>query len=155
MPRWTLLFGLMLVGACKAQPAATVAEPSRGHPDTAVETKEKTMYLTVGEQRFAVTLADTDAARAFAAQLPLTLDMADLNGNEKHADLALALPSDAIRPGTIQNGDVMLYRSRTVVVFYASFRSSYAYTRLGRVDEPGELLDALGSGDAQVRFTIE
>ena len=52
------------------------------------------MWMTVGEHRFAITLADTDAARAFAAQLPLTLDMAELNGNEKHADLSQALPDE-------------------------------------------------------------
>ena len=50
------------------------------------------MWMTVGERRFAVTLADNAAARAFAAQLPLTLDMSELNGNEKHADLPKTLP---------------------------------------------------------------
>ena len=44
------------------------------------------MWLTVGECRFAITVTDNAAARAFTAQLPLTLDMSELNGNEKHAD---------------------------------------------------------------------
>lgn len=113
------------------------------------------MWMTVGERRFAVTLADTDAARAFSARLPLTLDMADLNGNEKHADLAQPLPVDSIRPGTIHSGDLMLYGSRTVVVFYETFRSSYTYTRLGRVDDPVALHDALGPRNSRVRFSIE
>lgn len=111
------------------------------------------MWMIVGERRFAITLADTAAARAFAAQLPLTLDMADLNGNEKHADLPKALPADASRPGTIHNGDLMLYGSNTVVVFYETFRSSYSYTRLGWVDDPGDLSRALGRREAQVAFT--
>ena len=55
------------------------------------------------------------AARAFAAQLPLTLDMSELNGNEKHADLPKALPANASRPGTIRNGDLMLYGADTLV----------------------------------------
>lgn len=38
-------------------------------------------------------------ARAFVAQLPLTLDMPDLNGNEKHVKLPRALPTNATRPG--------------------------------------------------------
>lgn len=58
------------------------------------------------------------AARAFAAQLPLTLDMADLNGNEKHVELPKALPVSASRPGAIRQGDLMLYGSTTLVVFY-------------------------------------
>ena len=102
------------------------------------------MWMTVGERRFAITLADNAAARAFAALLPLTLDMTDLNGNEKHVSLPKALPANASRPGTIRNGDLMLYGSDTLVVFYLTFDSSYSYTRLGRVDDPATLAQALG-----------
>lgn len=110
------------------------------------------MWMTVGEVRFAVTLTDTLAARAFAAQLPLTLDMAELNGNEKHAELSKALPTNASRPGTIRTGDLMLYGSNTLVVFYSTFDSSYSYTRLGRVDDPAGLAQALGRRDVRVVF---
>lgn len=111
------------------------------------------MWMTVGERRFAITLADTAAARAFAVRLPLTLDMAELNGNEKHADLARALPTDASGAGTIHNGDLMLYGSDTVVVFYKTFRSSYSYTRLGRMDDPSDLAKALGQRGVRVMFS--
>jgi hypothetical protein len=111
------------------------------------------MWMSVGERRFAITLTDNAAARAFAAHLPLTLDMSELNGNEKHADLREALPANASRPGTIRNGDLMLYGTNTVVVFYATFNSSYSYTRLGRVDEPADLPQALGRGGVRVVFS--
>ena len=111
------------------------------------------MWMTVGERRFAITPTDNAAARAFAAQLPLTLDMSELNGDEKHADLRTALPTSASRPGTIRNGDLMLYGTNTVVVFYETFDSSYAYTRLGRVDDPVELPLALGRGGVRVGFS--
>ena len=61
----------------------------------------------VGERRLAITLTDSAAARAFAAQLPLRLDMSELNGNEKHADLPKPLPANANRSGTIRNGDAV------------------------------------------------
>ena len=111
------------------------------------------MWMTIGERRFAITPADTDAARAFAAMLPLTLDMEELNGNEKKKELPIPLPSDASRPGTIRNGDVLLWGSRTVVVFYRTFESSYAYTRLGRVDDPAGLPQSLGRDDVRVVFS--
>jgi hypothetical protein len=111
------------------------------------------MWMTVGERRFAITLADNAAARAFAALLPLALDMAELNGNEKHAELPKALPANPIRPGTIRNGDLMLYGSHTMVVFYLTFDSSYSYTRLGRVDDPAGLSEALGRRGVRVVFT--
>jgi hypothetical protein len=123
---------------------------------TRVAKKEKTrMWMTVGERRFVVTLAENDTGRAFAARLPLTLEMAELNGNEKHADLPEALPANASRPGTIRKGDVLLYGTRTVVVFYASFSSPYAYTRIGRIEDPGPLAAALGPGAARVSFSVE
>jgi hypothetical protein len=111
------------------------------------------MWMTVAERRFAITLTDNAAARAFAAQLPLTLDMSELNGNEKHAALPKALPANPSRPGTIRNGDLMLYGSDTLVVFYLTFNSSYSYTRLGRVDDPDGLSDALGPRSVQVVFS--
>ena len=111
------------------------------------------MWMTVGERRFAITLANNAAARAFAAQLPLTLDMSELNGNEKHAELPKALPGKASRPGTIRNGDLMLYGKETLVVFYSTFDSSYSYTRLGRVNDPAGLAKALGRRGVRVFFS--
>ena len=80
--------------------------------------------MAVGERRFAVTLADTEAARAFVAQLPLTLDMPDLNGNEKHVKLPKPVPASATRPGPIRNGDLMLWGADTLVVFYLPDRAA-------------------------------
>ncbi len=113
---------------------------------------ESRVWMTVGERRMAVTLADTQAARAFAARLPLSLDMSDLNGNEKKVDLPTALPANPSRPGTIRNGDLLLYGANTVVLFYLTFDSPYAYTRLGRVENPDGLAQALGPRDVKVGF---
>jgi hypothetical protein len=77
--------------------------------------------------------------------LPLTLAMAELNGNEKHAELPSALPTESMRPGTIRSGDVMLYGTTTLVIFYETFQSSYSYTRIGRWDDGG-LAQALDVG---------
>ncbi len=114
---------------------------------------ESRTWMTVGERRLAVTLADTDAARAFAARLPLTLDMTDLNGNEKKFDLPSTLPANPSRPGTIRNGDLMLYGANTLVLFYLTFDSPYSYTRLGRVNEPNGLAQALGQRGVRVHFS--
>jgi hypothetical protein len=81
--------------------------------------------------------------------------MADLNGNEKHADLPTSLPTSASRPGAIRNGDLMLYGSDTLVVFYVTLSSSYPYTRVGRVDDPSELPEAVGAGGVQTKFSVD
>ena len=112
------------------------------------------MWMTIGAKRFAVTLEDNTTARAFVQLLPTTLDMPDLNGNEKHVRLPRSLPTNAVRPGTIRTGDVMLYGDETLVVFYETFRSSYSYTRIGRIADSAELARALGPGTARIAFAV-
>ena len=48
-----------------------------------------------------------------------------------------------------------MYGARTVVVFYATFDSSYSYTRLGRVDDPAALTQALGRQGVRVTFSLQ
>jgi len=81
--------------------------------------------------------------------------MRELNGNEKYFDLPNNLPTNASNPGTIQTGDLMLYGSNTLVLFYKTFSTSYNYTRLARVDNPSGLATALGSGNITVKFELE
>lgn len=112
------------------------------------------VVLRVGaeETAFALTLADTEAARAFAARLPLTLEMTELNGNEKYARLDEPLPTASAVPDRIRTGDLMLWGDDTVVLFYDTFATSYSYTRLGAVEEADTLARALGRGGVRVTF---
>lgn len=149
---------LLLLAMCSGQPAhaTSAALPVATEQDVTQAPKksdESRMWMTVGERRFAITLADNEATRAFAATLPLTLEMEELNGNEKKKELPDALPTSESRPGTIRNGDLMLWGSRTVVIFYQTFDSTYSYTNLGRVDDPTGLAQALGRGDVRVVFS--
>jgi hypothetical protein len=151
-----LLFGLLAIGACQADERPAPARSLAATPDggaAPARSAASRLWMTVGERHFAITLADTEAARAFAARLPMTLDMSELNGNEKKFDLPTPLPAHASRPGTIRNGDLMLYGSNTVVLFYLTFDSPYAYTRLGRVDDPTGLAQTLGPAHARVTFS--
>ncbi len=116
--------------------------------------EETHMWMTVGKRRFSVTLANTEAARAFVEMLPISIDMTDFNSNEKHAYLPKTLPTDAHRPGTIRNGDLMLYGSKTLVLFYLTFDSSYSYTRIGHVDEPAGLAQLLGPHGVRIGFSM-
>jgi len=135
--------------------AADVRRDLGGASNARSETQEQpSMWMTVGTQRFAVALEDNPTARAFQQLLPITLDMEELNGNEKHAALPRSLPTRSARPGTLRAGDVMLYGDNTLVVFYETFASSYSYTRIGRVEGSAGLASALGSGHQRVTFTV-
>lgn len=113
------------------------------------------MKILIGTHTFTATLYDNASAAALKVMLPITANMTELNGNEKYADLRGSLPANASNPGTIQAGDLMLYGSSTVVLFYKDFSTSYSYTRLGRVDDVKGLVAAVGSGNIKVSFKLE
>jgi hypothetical protein len=112
------------------------------------------MRIKTGSSNFVATLDDNPTATAFKALLPLTVDMQELNGNEKLYRLPNKLPTKASNPGKIENGDLMLYGANTVVLFYKSFPTSYSYTRLGRINDPAGLALAVGAGSVKVTFEL-
>ncbi|MCX2864711.1 cyclophilin-like fold protein [Paucibacter sp. PLA-PC-4] len=122
--------------------------------DPAESKEHARMWMTVDARRIAVKLDDSATVRALVQLLPVTLNMAELNGNEKHAKLPRRLPAAAERVGTIRCGDVLLYGDDTLVVFYETFRSGYSYTRIGRIEETAGLGAVLGSGSRRVTFSM-
>lgn len=149
-------------------PTTTINTPTEGSDDNGDNTpgdnedpndnngnspeNTRTMTLKIGNSTFTATLADNATAQAFAAMLPMSLSMSELNNNEKYVYLDQSLPAQASSPGTIQTGDIMLYGSSCVVLFYKTFSTSYSYTRIGRVDNPDGLAAAVGSGSVTVLF---
>jgi hypothetical protein len=97
-------------------------------------------------------LYDNPSAAALKAMLPLTIDMNELNGNEKYYDLPSPLPANASIVGDIKAGDLTLYGNNVLVLFYKSFNTSYSYTKLGYIDNPSGLAAALGAGNVVVKF---
>jgi hypothetical protein len=131
--------------------AGSTQTGQRSEPDTSMRNK---ITIRIGDKTFAATLADNATAAAFAKLLPLSLTMNELNGNEKFARLSVNVPTQASIPPTIQAGDLMMYGSNTLVLFYKSFRTTYSYTNIGRVDDPAGREAALGSGNVDVAFEL-
>ena len=111
--------------------------------------------ITVNSQTFTATLLDNNSAMAFKEMLPMTVEMIELNRNEKYVRLPENLPMNASNPGTIHPGDLMLYGSNTVVLFYEGLNTSYSSTRMGNIDDPTGLRNALGTGDVTVTFEMD
>ena len=115
----------------------------------------KNIVLTVSGTTFEATLGNTKAAQEFAAMLPLSLNMQELNGNEKYYNLSQRLTTDSQKPGTIHAGDIMLYGRDCIVVFYETFQTSYSYTPIGHITDPARLKETLGTGNITIKFTAQ
>ena len=101
------------------------------------------------------TLEDNATVAAFKEMLPLTLDMSDFNANEKKFDLPKRMPTKDANPQMIQAGDLMIWNSRTLVLFYKSFPTSYSYTKIGRINNTSGIADAFGPENVRIRFELE
>jgi hypothetical protein len=113
------------------------------------------MKITIGSKTFTATLYENPTVATLKRMLPLTVEMTELNGNEKYFHLTTELSMDAANPGTIQSGDLMLWQSNSLVLFYETFRTSYSYTKLGRIDDASGLATAVGPGSVKVRLELE
>ena len=111
--------------------------------------------LTIGDRIFTAKMEQNNTAEAFQALLPLTLEMQELNGNEKYHYLSQSLPTNRTHVDTIHAGDIMLYGDNCVVVFYETFTTTYQYTPIGHITNPEGLKEALGAGTSKVIFTAQ
>ena len=126
----------------------------KSNSDNALNTDSIKLIITIGTKAFNAKLYNNATVAAFKARLPMTIDMQELNGNEKYFDLPNNLPANASNPGSIQSGDLMLYGSNTLVLFYKTFSTSYNYTPLGRIENVTGLAAALGSANVAVTFAL-
>ncbi len=144
---------------CRSDDAPVVTEtevtsPVTNPSDSSTNITTNKMKITVGNSVFNVTLSDNPSVTAFKALLPLTLDMDELNNNEKVFHIQTTLPTNTSPGGNIQVGDFMLYGNNALVLFYESFNTSYTYTRLGKVDDISGYKAALGTGNVTVKFEL-
>jgi len=117
--------------------------------------KEKifeTILVSVHQQTFKLNLLENETTKAFIEKLPLTLEMNELGGNEKYFHFSTNLPTHSFNPKMIHSGDVMLWGSNSLVLFYKTFSTSYAYTKMGYIEDTTHLMEALGKGDVIVKF---
>lgn len=138
------------------QSIATATGPSISSPSvTEPNSQQVQLNVQVGNEDFTATLTDNPSSQALVEMLPLTLSMDDMNANEKFYFLDSNLPTASQRPNEIINGDLMLYGSNCLVMFYETFSPSYSYTRLGSIDNPNGLKEALGQGNVTVTFSLK
>ena len=111
------------------------------------------MKLKITNKTFSIALENNATTDALAHILPITLDMKELNGNEKYSYLNGSLPTNAKMVGTIHAGDVMLYGDNCLVVFYETFKTPYSYTKIGKIENFAEMKKLLNKSSVKILWT--
>ena len=158
----SLLIYAVLISGCANHTEDTVS-PQITENESSVHTSEQAeeeqtvngLEIQIGEQTFYAELYDTETAEEFAALLPMTIDMSELNGNEKYFYLDKSLTTSGSVPDRIHTGDIMLYGSNCLVLFYEDFSTSYSYTKIGYIENPTDFSEALGLDDVTVEFETD
>ncbi|MBQ7198878.1 MAG: hypothetical protein IJS29_06415 [Selenomonadaceae bacterium] len=148
----TLILTLIFFTSCangNEKPTEKSTEKISAQEMAAVSTKIK---ITINGKIFDAMIDDSESARAFLEKLPLEVTMNELNGNEKYYRFNENFPSNDEHVGEISTGDLMLYDSSYIVLFYKDFSTSYSYTRLGKILNVADLASTLGGGNVTVKF---
>lgn len=138
----------------------TVKKTAKKKTDTAAKTpapvkkKEEKLIIEVRGQKFEAVLYNNKTVKAWKKKLPMTITMSELNRNEKYYYLSYSLPAEPEKPGTIQAGDLKLYGSDCLVLFYQSFQTAYSYTKIAKISNITDLQRALGTGSVSVKFRL-
>ena len=146
------IFGLLATVASLAVASVCCAEAAEA-VDTGLEGLK--MNVQIGEYSFAATLEDNPAVAEFVEMMrqgPVTVEMDDYSGFEKVGDLGRRLTASDTQMTTAP-GDIVLYSAHNIVMFYGS--NSWAYTRIGHIDDLTDWETALGNGSVTTVFTLD
>jgi len=143
-----------MVLGCLGATDAGAKPPGRRPPDQHAHQPARTMKIRINIEgrSVAATLNGSEAARDFAALLPLTLTLEDYASTEKVADLPRKLSTRGAPPGSDPEvGDLAYYAPwGNLAVYYRDFGYSAGLVKLGRIDASLEALERPGP----VRVTI-
>jgi len=113
---------------------------------------EDNYFIKIGEKTFPFELKNTETANEINSKLPFTIKMTNFNGNEVYYNFDEKFSTDSKSIGNINTGDIYLYQSNCLVLFYKSFTTSYSYSEIGKLTNTDGLADAIGSGSVTIKW---
>ena len=118
--------------------------------NTNTKKEENVMKININREKYVINVENEALMEEIYNALPETFTMNELNGNEKYYYLNSTMKnanSEAV--GQVQKGDVMLFGSDCLVIFYDSFETEFRYTKIGHIDNLGDI----GSSNVEVSIT--
>ena len=139
-------------------PQPTEPEPSESQRvETTERNVEKMLQMKIGGTAVRVNWENNrsvEALKALCENGPLVIQMSMYGGFEQVGPIGSRLPSDDVQTTTAA-GDIVLYSSNQIVVFYGS--NSWAYTRLGHITDrdAAGMAALLGNGNVTITISME
>ncbi|MBQ7599956.1 MAG: S-layer homology domain-containing protein [Clostridia bacterium] len=98
--------------------------------------------------------ASARALRELAGRGSVVISMSRYGGFEQVGSIGKSIASSDVRM-TTSPGDIVLYSSSNIVIFYGS--NTWEYTKLGKIEgySEGDLRDILGNEDAEIVISLE
>ena len=96
--------------------------------------EEKHMKVIINNLEYDMELENNNASLDLLSVSPIELEMSDLNNDEKYSYLSFSLTSNDDYTGSISKGDVMLYQTNCLVIFYKDFDTTSKYTKIGHIN---------------------
>ncbi len=137
------------------EPSTTITTPSDNQTTKEDETANMKLTLKIDDIEVDVIWADNDSVRALKnlAKDGLTINMSMYGGFEQVGSIGSTLPSADTRI-TTNPGDIVLYSSNQIVLFYDS--NTWSYTKLGHINlSKSELTDLLGDEDVVITLNLK
>ncbi len=138
------------------EPSTTITIPSDDNSTTKEdETETIKLTLKIDDIEVDVIWADNDSVNALKnlAKDGLTINMSKYGGFEQVGSIGSTLPSSDTRI-TTNPGDIVLYSSNQIVLFYDS--NTWSYTKLGHINlSKSELTDLLGDEDVVITLNLK
>lgn len=138
------------------EPSTTITTPSGDNQRTKEdETANMELTLKIDGIEVDAIWADNDSVKALKnlAKDGLTINMSKYGGFEQVGSIGSTLPSSDTRI-TTNPGDIVLYSSNQIVIFYDS--NTWSYTKLGHINlSKSELTDLLGDEDVVITLNLK
>ncbi len=158
-----LIFSLTSCGKSNSTPTPTTGEPSTtittpsDDNQTTKEDETANMKITLKIDGIEVDViwADNDSVKVLKnlAKDGLTINMSKYGGFEQVGSIGSTLPSSDTRI-TTSPGDIVLYSSNQIVLFYDS--NTWSYTKLVHINlSKSELTDLLGDEDVVITMDLK
>ena len=113
---------------------------------------EEQYYIKIKDKEYQIELESNETASQIKSKLPFTISMINLNGNEVYYNFDESFKTNQQSVGTINQGDIYLYRDNCLVLFYKTFTTTYTYTKIGKIINPEGLDTLIGSDNVEVMW---